>query len=879
MLSNTPAKILLVTDEAAIVAAVRGALQSTDLRADLRDVGSLSAYHKAVAAGAPDLVLLDLHLPGGGVETVLTSPPESGVFPILVLANQDAETLALAALESGALDYLVKSAESLASLPHSVRRALREWNLLLDRQRAEEAIRASEQHFRDFFEMGLIGMAITSPEKGWLQFNNELCRILGYSRDELARLTWSEITHPDDLAADVMKFDQVLARGIDGYTMEKRFVRKDGMIVRTSLSARCVRSVDGSVDHFLALVQDITQHKHVEDALRQSERRLRLLVEGLPLGAVYIEGDTLWLNASAERITGYTNAEVTTVEEWFHLLYRAEAARFREFYEAERAAGFPAPCVVCLRRKDDQTRWVEFSAYRQQNAEIWLLHDVTDRQRAEASLQESERRYRTLFEQSPISIWEEDFSAVQEYFTELRAQGVTDWAVHFAAHPEDVAECAHRVRILNVNAAALKLFEAHDKAELLINLPNYFVAESYPAFREQMTAIATGRTEIAMEIPIRDLHGVGRTVSLFLSILPGHEQTLDRVIVSFIDITESKQAEATLRASEQRFRLMADMMPVGVILSRLPDYTVQYVNPKAAEMFGGAQAQAAGRRTEDFYVNPADAAPVRRALEQSGVMESDEVLLRRVNGEQFWGLISGTVITDRVERIALAAVRDITERKQTEERLQASLREKNTLLKEVHHRVKNNLQIVCSLLNLQTEGLQSEAAVAALHDTQNRVRAMALLHETLYQAGNLGQVKFAWYVDNLCAHLGRLLGLGDGRIQLELRVADVALPMEHAVPLGLIINELLSNAVKHAFPDGRAGRIVLELLQATDHQLLLRVADDGVGLRSDFDVRQSRSLGLRLIFGLAEQLGGQAELKRAGGTVFQLTFPGAAHEA
>ncbi len=633
MLSNTPVKILLVTDEAAIVVAVRGALQSTDLRADFRVVGSLPAYREAVAAGAPDLVLLDLHLPGGGVETVLTSPPESGVFPILVLVNQDAETLALAALQAGALDYLVKSTVPFALLSHSVRRTLREWNLRLDRQRAEE------------------------------------------------------------------------------------------------------------------------------------------------------------------------------------------------------------------------------------------------------SLQESERRYRTLFEQSPISIWEEDFSAVQEYFTELRARGVTDWAAHFAAHPEDVAECARRVRILNVNAAALKLFEAHDKAELLINLPNYFVAESYPAFREQMTAIATGKTEIAMEIPIHDLHGAGRTVSLFLSVLPGHEQTLDRVIVSFIDITESKQAEATLRASEQRFRLMADMMPVGVILSRLPDYTVQYVNPKAAEMFGGAQAQAAGRRTEDFYVNPADAAPVRRALEQSGVMESDEVLLRRVNGEQFWGLISGTVITDHGERIALAAVRDITEHKQTEERLQASLREKDTLLKEVHHRVKNNLQIVCSLLNLQTEGLQSEAAVAALRDTQNRVRAMALLHETLYQAGNLAQVKFAWYVDNLCAHLGRSLGLGDGRIQLELRVADVALPMEHAVPLGLIINELLSNAVKHAFPDGRSGRIVLELLPTTDHQLLLRVADDGVGLRSDFDVRQSRSLGLRLIFGLAEQLGGQAELKRADGTVFQLTFPGAAHEA
>lgn len=145
---------------------------------------------------------------------------------------------------------------------------------ITERKEAEEALKASEQRFQRYFDLGLIGMAITSPSKGCIEVNDELCRILGYEREELLRTTWAELTHPADLAADVTHFNRAMAAEIDGYTLEKRWIRKDGRIVDSIMAARCVRRTDGSVDYFVGLVQDITQRKKDETERQDLIRRL-----------------------------------------------------------------------------------------------------------------------------------------------------------------------------------------------------------------------------------------------------------------------------------------------------------------------------------------------------------------------------------------------------------------------------------------------------------------------------------------------------------------------------------------------------------------------------------------------------------------------------
>jgi two-component sensor histidine kinase len=223
-------------------------------------------------------------------------------------------------------------------------------------------------------------------------------------------------------------------------------------------------------------------------------------------------------------------------------------------------------------------------------------------------------------------------------------------------------------------------------------------------------------------------------------------------------------------------------------------------------------------------------------------------------------------------RLYEQAQEEIAERMRAEERIKASLKEKEVLLQEIHHRVKNNLQIISSLLNLQAGTIDNPEMLETFLESMNRIRSMALIHEQLYRSHDLAGIDFGAYVQKQAAFLFRTYGADAGRITLKVEADEMSLGIDQAVPFGLIVNELMSNALKHAFPAGRAGEIRVAL-GVNEDNVTLEFSDNGVGLPPDLTCRTTTSLGLELVSILIEQLDGEIELESRNGTIFKLIFP------
>jgi PAS domain S-box-containing protein len=284
--ANSSARILFVDDNSEMREYVRRLLaDSYEVQAVDDGEAALAAVHSSL----PDLVLTDVMMPrldGFGLLQALRADPRTQRIPVIVLSARAGEESRVEGIEAGADDYLIKpfsARELLARVSARLEVAkLNQKALRRERELREtaEALGASEECFRRYFELGLIGMAITSPTKGCLEVNDEICKILGYSRSELLRMTWAQMTHPDDVAADVANFDRVMKGETDGYSIDKRWIRKDGQVIHTTISVKCLRLPDGTIDYFLALLQDISERKRAEEALAAAHNELeRRVVE------------------------------------------------------------------------------------------------------------------------------------------------------------------------------------------------------------------------------------------------------------------------------------------------------------------------------------------------------------------------------------------------------------------------------------------------------------------------------------------------------------------------------------------------------------------------------------------------------------------------
>ena len=328
---------------------------------------------------------------------------------------------------------------------------------------------------------------------------------------------------------------------------------------------------------------------------------------------------------------------------------------------------------------------------------------------------------------------------------------------------------------------------------------------------------------------------------------------LETIAAQIGNVIMRSKAEEALLASEARLKRFHESDVAGFARTRVGDGKLLTANDYLVKLLGYEDRETCLKQYigSEHCVDSDARKQMLIQLKETGHARNLELPITRRNGAIIWVTYSAVLYPeeDYIEFVVL----DVTERKQAEEQIKASLKEKEVLLSEIHRRVKNNMQIIISLLRLQAGKVKDKKYADLLKDSRDRIQAMALIHEKLYRTKDFTSIDFDQYIKSLARDLFRSYGVDPNRIAMKIRVEGVSLGLDNGIPCGLVINELVSNSLKHAFPQDRRGEIMVALRSTNGDgdDLELRVGDNGVGLPEDLDVRNTESLGLRIVTILA----------------------------
>jgi PAS domain S-box-containing protein len=474
-----------------------------------------------------------------------------------------------------------------------------------------------------------------------------------------------------------------------------------------------------------------------------------------------------------------------------------------------------------------------------------LQQEQRDRRAAQEALRESEARFRSLFESLPdaLIVAEQQSGRIADLNTqaetllgksreELLGQPYT--ALHPEWYLEKAAENFSRhVRELEVAGRATPM--------------------------DSVVANAQGR-----DVPVE--------VMACRMTLEGREHVLG----AFRDVTERKQAEEALRRKTAELDYILTALPDALVYADTKR-RIMKVNPAFTKMFGYQPEEVLGQPTRIIYKHPEEFEEQGRRRynpQARNLLEPYEIEYVRKDGSSFVSETVGTPVRDDQDHVVglLGLVRDVTERKQAEEALRASLQDKETLLKEIHHRVKNNMQVIISLLSLETQNTGDALLTEAAAKCRNRIHAMAMVHEQLYKERDISRIDVARYARKLFNSLKLSFGPEAEKVQWVERGDGLRLPIDVAIPCGLMLNEILTNSLKHAFEDWESGCVTFQAEQHEDAGVI-RVGDNGSGWAPDFDPGQAESLGLVLVHNLAAQIRGNLRVSADQGVLYEITFP------
>ncbi len=394
--------------------------------------------------------------------------------------------------------------------------------------------------------------------------------------------------------------------------------------------------------------------------------------------------------------------------------------------------------------------------------------------------------------------------------------------------------------------------------------------EEYPVNR----IVATGKPVQNQTVGVNRA-GSGSTTWLMVNGFPVTDSRgkLSEILITYMDITEHKRTGENLKFSEEKFFKSFMTSPAALCIARLKDYKIIEINDTLIKRTGFTREEIIDKTAPELFVwdNPADRQEVVKALLAEGKITGKEYTFRMKDQSIVIGEYSAFIITIGGEKHILVTILDITGRKRVEEKIRALLSEKELLLREVHHRIKNNMGTMISLLSLQAGMLKEQDTVNALLEARGRIQSMSVLYDTLYQTENVRQMSIGHYLVPLVERIVSLFPIS-AAVTIEKQIENFALEVKTLLSLGIIVNELVTNAMKYAFA-GRESGVITVSTSKKENRATLVIGDNGTGIPESIDIEHSAGFGLSLVGILMKQINGTVAIERSGGTRFVITFP------
>ncbi len=723
----------------------------------------------------------------------------------------------------------------------------------------------------------------------------------GYSREEFLQMRITDIRPSEDVPI----FIEYLRERHSNlhFSGQWQHRRKCGEIIDVEI---VTHKIDyASYNAWLVNIQDITEHKRIKIKLQESEARFRVIFEAIPIPLIISHvSDNLILYANPEFIKTFRFSVKDFINREVLDLYH-KSTDFKLLLEALNQHGFVHNYELQLKRADGTCFWaiasLQYLKFNNEVAILTVFYDITKRKNLERKLQEQNDFLQIVFESIPLMISLTDTNGKLQWVNQ-EWESVLGWK--------------------------FQDFQTGDVLEALYSNPEYrqdvinsiqSAQRNWSDFKTQMqngNLLDTSWTNV--KLSNGQIIGIGQDITerkrteLALKAQAEREQLMRTVAQR---IRQSLNLQDILNATVQEVRdlLGVDRVVVyqfnpemiGTIVAESvePGWTVSLdvqIHDKCFQTgAGGEYYQRRKRAIANIYEAGLSDCHIR-LLEQFEVKANLVVpILLEVSsqntGSNLWGLLiahqcSGLreweenqldLLDQLTVQLAIAiqqssileqAQTELVQRQKAQIKLKNALAEKEVLLKEVHHRVKNNLQIVSSLLQLQSQTLKDPEAIKALRESQNRIESISLIHKNLYTSANIGQIDVGEYIENLAASLLISYQIWPGKIGLETDIDSVSLNVDQAIACGLVINELISNALKHAFPNQQAGTISIAL-RNVGNSIEMTIRDNGIGLPDNLDWTTTDSLGLSLVYDLVtEQLEGDITIERNHGTVFKIQF-------